>query len=65
MNVFKKSDLAGLLVAHFAPLSKRQRANLASTNLHASLQGQGASFLQLFLVGKSGVVGGSQGVVTS
>ena len=37
----------------------------ASTNLHASLQVQGASFLQLFLVGKSGVVGGSQGVVTS
>ena len=37
----------------------------ASTNLHAALQVQVAAFLQLFLVEKSGVVGGSQGVVTS
>ena len=51
---------AGILAEYFAWGVKR-----ASTNLHASLQVQGASFLQLFLVGKSGVVGGSQGVVTS
>ena len=37
----------------------------ASTDLHASLLMLVAAFLLLFLVGKSRVAGGSQGVVTS
>ena len=40
-------------------------SKLPSTDLHAALLMLVAAFLLLFLVGKSGVVGGSQGVVTS